>query len=168
MKYFTNGKNGLGTNPLMKLPILMTVIMLLLFWVVNFALFSSKMGFTPDGVSSYYLGNEELFQPARNYKAMLEITHGHLAMFAVILLLLTHLAIFSNYRNGIKLFIIFGAFGFAILSESSSWLIRYVDPLFSWLKLISFFGLQLSIFLSFGGVLGYARKKQGVRDKANN
>ncbi len=115
------------------------------FVVVNFLLFLNKMDLTPGSVSSYYLGNEEEFRPARTYQSLLEVTHTHLPMMAIVILLLTHLVIFTPFSNAGKYSFIFIAFLSALLNEASNYLIRFVDPMFAWLKIVSFLSLQGSL-----------------------
>ena len=155
MKYFVNGINGSKNDGLIRLPLQFSLILIALFWIINFFLFYSKMGFSPETIASYYLGNESLYQPSRSITSMLEVTHGHLAMFALLLLVVTHLVIFADFSRKIKLFIISGTYISAILSEGSSWLIRIYSPSFSWVKLISFFTLQGFIILSLAGLVYY-------------
>lgn len=145
MKYMQNG--SFQNQNLMKLTLLLTLVFLTGFWVTNFALYFSKMNLTPQSVADYYLGSEEQFTMPRTYQSMLEVTHSHLAMMALVILLLTHLLIFASYAFKTKVSIILAAFSFALLNEASGWLIRFVAPGFAWLKLIA--------FLSFQGILGF-------------
>jgi hypothetical protein len=91
---------------------------------------------------AYYNGSEADFTPARSAASMLETTHMHLPMMALVLLLLTHLLIFVPLRGPWKRALIVGAFLFALLSEGSGWLIRFVSPSLATLKVIGFLGLQ--------------------------
>lgn len=140
MKYMNNG--GFNKHPMMQTTLLLTMVFLLGFVIVNFLIFFSKMDLTPASVASYYLGNEEEFRPARSYQSMIEVTHTHLPMMAVVLLLLTHLVIFTPFSKGGKYLFIFGSFFSALVNEGSNYLIRFVDPSFSWLKIFAFLTLQ--------------------------
>lgn len=123
------------------------MIFLIGFVAVNFLLFLNKMELTPSSIASYYIGNEEEFRPARSYQSMLEVTHTHLPMMAVVLLLLTHLIIFTPLSNAGKYSFILTTFISALLNEGSNYLIRFIDPLFAWLKIASFLTLQGCIIL---------------------
>ncbi len=140
MKYMEKG--GFQNHPLMKLTLALTVLFLVGFWVTNFLLYFSKMGLTPLSVQNYYLGLEAEFQVPRSYQSMLEVTHMHLPMMAIVVLLLTHLLIFAPFRNASKLAFIFTTFFSALLSEASGWLVRFVNPQFAYLKVISFITFQ--------------------------
>ncbi len=143
MKYMQSG--GFQSHPLMRLTLGLTLVFLVGFTVTNFALYFAKMDLTASSVVSYYNGSEENFRPARTYQSMLEVTHGHLAMMAVVLLMLTHLVIFTPFSKPAKISIISMAFLSGLLDEASGWLVRFVNPDFAWLKVISFVGLQASL-----------------------
>ncbi len=94
MKYLQNG--GYQNHPLMRLTLAFAVVFLTGFVITNFMLYFSRMDLSPASVTGYYLGSEEEFRPARSYQSMLEVTHGHLPMMALVLLLLTHLVIYAQ------------------------------------------------------------------------
>ncbi len=145
MKYMQNG--GFQSQPLMKLTILFTLLLLTGFWATNFALYFAKMDLTPQSVEDYYLGSEEQFKMPRTYQSMLEVTHSHLPMMAFVVLLLTHLLIFAPYSFKTKVALIASGFVFSLLNESAGWLVRFVSPGFAALKVAGFLGFQ--------GILGF-------------
>ncbi len=143
MKYMMNG--GFQGQPLMRLTLLLTVLLLVGFWLSNFALYFASMNLTPQSVVDYYLGSEAEYRLPRTYQSMLEVTHMHLPMMAVVLLLLTHLLIFVSLSQRVKVGIIIAAFSSALAFEAAGWLVRFVDPLFAWLKIAGFIILQVTI-----------------------
>jgi len=145
MKYMQNG--GFQNNPLMRLTVGLALFFLALFVVTNFALYFSKMNLNPASVISYYRGSEEDFHPARSTQSMLEVTHGHLAMMALVFLLLTHLAVFTPLSRRAKVSLIVSAFVSGLTDEGSGWLVRFVHPEFAWLKVISFVTLQAILLI---------------------
>ncbi len=145
MKYMLNG--SFQNQNLMKLTLLLTLVFLTAFWLSNFALYFAKMNLTPQSVKEYYLGSEETFRMPRTYQSMLEVTHSHLPMIGLVVLLLTHLLIFAPYKFTTKVGLILSGFLFALLNESAGWLVRFVSPDFAWLK--------VAAFLSFQGILGF-------------
>ena len=162
MKYMQTG--GFQKNPFMRLTLLLTALFLLGLWITNFALYFSKMGLTPDSVVSYYLGSEANYTAPRTYGAMLEITHMHLPMMAIVVLMLTHLLIFAPFKDRTKFIFIGATFGSALLNEGAGWLVRFVDPGFAVVKVLAFLSFQtllgfclvsLSAFL-----IGPMRKKR--------
>jgi len=150
VKYLQNG--SFQSHPLMRLTLGLTLVLLIGFVVTNFALYFGKMDLSPASVVVYYNGSEEEFRPARTYQSMLEVTHGHLAMIAVVLLMLTHLLIFAPFSKPVKITFIAASFGSALLGESAGWLVRFVSPGFAVLKVIGFVGLQACLIFLLGSL----------------
>lgn len=140
MKYLQTG--GFQGHPLMRLTLLWTLVFVSGLWATNAFLYFSRMGLTPSSVERYYLGAEEEYSQPRSRESMLETTHAHLPMMAMVLLLLTHLMIFSPYSDRFKKIFIGASFLSALLGEASGWLVRFIDPAFAWLKILSFLSLQ--------------------------
>ena len=158
MKYMERG--GYESQPLMRLTLGLSLALLFGFWLTNFGLYFARMNLRPSSVVAYYNGSEEDFRPPRSTESMLETTHMHLPMMALVLLLLTHLSIFVPLPRRAKTALIVGTFAAAALQEGSGWLVRYVSPWFASLKVLGFVGLQaavlfllcsLAIFLAKGG-----------------
>lgn len=145
MKYLQNG--GFQNNKLMKLTLLFTLVFLVGFWITNFGLYFAKMGVTPQSVIDYYSGSAEQYRMPRTYQSMLEVTHAHLPMMALVVLFVTHLLIFAPYEAKTKVGFIVGGFTLAFFNESAGWLVRFVSPAFAWFKIFT--------FLSFQSILGY-------------
>lgn len=159
---------GFQNHPLMRLTLALTLLLLLGFWITNFAVYFSRMGLRPASVVSYYNGSEAEFRPPRSAASMLETTHMHLPMMGMVLLFLTHLAIFVPLPRGAKIGFIVSAFASAILDEGGGWLVRFGSPGFAPLKVIGFLGLQASIgflMLALGAYLFAAR--QPLLDEAD-
>ncbi|MCG3205349.1 MAG: hypothetical protein KCHDKBKB_02069 [Elusimicrobia bacterium] len=164
MKYMEKG--GFQNNPLMKLTLLLTLLFLAGFWLTNVFIYFSKMGLSPSSVVHYYLGSEADFKVARSAASMLEVTHAHLPMMAMVILLLTHLVIFAPYRTSTKIGIIFASFFSALLGEASGWLVRFVSPSFALLKVFSFVLFQSMLFIlivTLGSFLIFSPSKKKVK-----
>jgi len=161
LKYMQNG--GFQNQPLMKLTLLFALLLLTGFWVTNFTLYFAKMGVSPKSVTDYYRGSEENFTMPRTSQSMLEVTHAHLATQAIVILLITHLFIFTPYATKVKVVLISSGFMFAVLNESSGWLVRFVSPNFAVLKVISFLCFQIVL-----GMLIFILIAFLVKSKANN
>ena len=114
-------------------------------WLTNALLYFSKMGLTPDSVTSYYLGNEELFRSPRTYQGLLEVSHFHLFAMGMLLLVLTHLMLFVPLSNALKAWLIVLPFVSALLDEGAGWLVRFGHPGFAYLKIGGFLLLQTSL-----------------------
>lgn len=158
-------KGGFQQNPLTRLTLGFTVLFLSVFVVSNFMIYFSKMGITPNEVVVYYNGSEESFRPARTFGSMIEVTHGHLPVMAIVILMLTHLITFFPLSKTRKIAFISVPFIAALLDEGSGWLVRFVHPQFAWLKIISFLILQLSLILLLGGLAVYLIR---TRAESNN
>ena len=76
-------KGRFQDHPLMRLTLALTLGLLLLFWVTNFALYFSRMSLRPASVVAYYNGSEEEFRPPRSAQSMLETTHMHLSLIHI-------------------------------------------------------------------------------------
>lgn len=167
MKYMERG--GFQGQALMRLTLGLSIGLLSLFWMTNFALFASRLGFTPASIAAYYLGSEADYRPPRTAGSMLEVTHAHLPMMALVVLLLTHLLIFAPFSKRTRVLLIVGAFLSAALDEGAGWLVRFVHPGFAVVKLAAFVSLQgilafllvaLALFLRAGA---RAEKSNGFR-----
>jgi len=143
MRYLQSG--GFQNNPLMRLTLGLALVLLAGFWVTNLALYFRNMTLDPATVVAYFRGNEAEFAPPRSAQSMLEVTHMHLPMFAMVLLLLTHLLIFAPMRTAAKVAFIVAAFGSALLSEAAGWMTRFWHPGFAWLKVTMFVAFQLML-----------------------
>jgi hypothetical protein len=150
VKYLRDGSHA--HQPLMRLSLSLTLVLLVGFWVTNFAMFFSRMGVEPSSVVAYYNGSEADFTPPRSAASMLEVTHMHLPMMGLVLLLLTHLLIFVPLRGPWKRALIVGTFFFAILSEGGGWLVRFVSPSLAVVKIIGFVGLQALLAVLLAGL----------------
>ena len=159
-------RGGFQTQEPMRWTLGLTCLLLAGFWVTNLALFATRLGFSPSSIAAYYLGSEADFRPPRTAGAMLEVTHAHLPMMALVILLLTHLLIFAPYSRRVRLTMIAVAFLSALFDEGSGWLVRFVSPGFAWLKLASFATLQAVLAFLLVGLLLFlksGRKEESPR-----
>jgi len=132
-------------NRLLQLIIVLFVVYVALLWLTNALLYFHKMGLTYASVTEYYLGSEEKFLPPRSYQGMLEITHFHLFAMGILLLTLTHLMLFVPLRAELKPWFIVVPFSAALLDEGGGWLVRFVHPLFAYIKIAGFVVLEVSL-----------------------
>jgi len=140
MKYMQSG--GFQKNPFMRLTLLFSLLFLTGLWITSFAMYFSRMGLAPASVASYYLGSEAEFRAPRSFESMLEVTHVHLPIMGIVVLLLTHLLIFAPFEDSTKYAFIAAAFLSALLEVGSGWLVRFVHPGFAVLKVASFLCFQ--------------------------
>src|SRR5262245_37892277 len=103
------------------------------------------MSLTRASVVEYYLGSEARFLPPRSYEGLLEVSHFHLFAMGMLLLVLTHLALFVPVSPRAKAGLVVVPFFAAFLDEGAGWLVRYVSPHFAALKIAGFLLLQTSL-----------------------
>jgi hypothetical protein len=138
---------GFRRNGLMRLTLGFSLIFLIGTAATGAMIFFTKMGLSADAVVRYYRGSEADFQPARSAASMLEVTHTHLPMMGLVLLFLTHLAIFAPFSKRGKSALIVAAFLGALADEGGGWLVRFVSPAFAWVKIAGFLTLEASLLL---------------------
>jgi hypothetical protein len=132
-------------NRLLQTIIVLFVVYVGVLWISNALLYFHKMNLTYASVVEYYLGSEEKFLQPRSYQGMLEILHFHFFAMGMLLLTLTHLMLFVPLPSAYKPFLIVWPFVSALLNEGSNWLVRFVHPLFAYLKIVSFLSLEVSL-----------------------
>ena len=137
---------GFQTNPLMRMTLTGTLVFAAGLWVTNAAMYFQRMSLAPSSVQAYYLGSAEEYSQPRSAASLLEVSHAHLATMGVMILLLTHLAIFAPWKDRTKKWVIALGFGSSFIGEASGWLVRFVSPAFAILK--------VACFVTFQGTLG--------------
>jgi hypothetical protein len=163
-------EGGFQNNPLMRLTLALTLVLLTAFWLTNVGIYFSRMTLRPSSVVSYYNGSEQDFRAPRSAESMLETTHMHLPMMGMVLLFLTHLLIFVPMTRGAKVSIIATAFVSALFEETAGWLVRFVSPAFAPLKVAGFVGLQaalLVLIVSLASFLLRSARRPSVRRQAS-
>lgn len=148
-------KGGFQNQPLMRLTLGLTLLFLVGLWITNFFMYFSKMGLTPHSVVEYYLGSETQFTLPRSYQSMLETSHFHLPIMAIVILMLTHLVIFVPLKNSLKVLLILISFLSAFLGEGAGWLVRFVSPHFAFLKILCFIVFQTMMGLLLAALGSY-------------
>jgi hypothetical protein len=134
-------------NRLLQLIIVCFITYIAVLWLTNALLYFHKMGLSYTSVTEYYLGSEEKFLPPRSYQGMLEISHFHLFAMGLLLLTLTHLMLFVPLRPEVKPWFVLIPFTSALLDEGGGWLVRFVHPVFAYIKIGGFLLLETSLAL---------------------
>lgn len=102
------------------------LLLYLLFGLVTIvAIESLKTGWTPQGVSDYYRGNEQKFMFEKTPLEMLEVTHMHLFSVPVVFFILAHAFSMTTLSEKIRLRVVGAAFASVFFSIGSPWLIRF-------------------------------------------
>lgn len=145
MKFLVDG--DFNNNRLLQIILLLVLLYISFLWFTNILLYIEKIGFTYTSLVDYYLGSDEEFKNPVSYRGLLEGTHSHLFTFAMALLLVSHLTVFSSINQRLKLLLILVSFISGFLDIASGWLIRFVLPEFAYLKIGSFVTFQASFLL---------------------
>lgn len=132
-------------NRLLQVVVVLYCFFVALLWATNFMLYFDSMGFTTASVVDHYLGNEEEFRAPRTYRGMAELAHFHLFAMGMLMMLLTHLALFVPVSARSKIALIVVPFFSALASEGAGWLVRWGGAGFAWAKIAGFLALQASL-----------------------
>ena len=132
-------------NRLLQAVVVLYCFFVVLLWATNWMLYFDSMDLTTASVVDHFLGDEEEFRSPRTYRGMLELTHFHLFAMGMLMMVLTHLALFVPVGTRLKLALIFVPFFSALASEGTSWLVRYGGAGFAWTKIAGFLMLQGSL-----------------------
>ncbi|MEY2700917.1 MAG: hypothetical protein RIQ52_1672 [Pseudomonadota bacterium] len=143
MRYFVSGEHQ--RKMLLNAVVLMFLGYTILFWISNGLMYFHRMGLTADSVTSYYLGSEDLFTEPKSYGAMLEVTHFHLFAMGILVVTLAHLALFTPLSVRLKVMLVVSSYLSAVGDELSGWLVRFVHPLFAYVKIAAFLMLETSL-----------------------
>lgn len=110
-------------------------------------------GLTPTGAALHYRGSDanaadEAMQFAKSFAEMLNITHTHLlSMAAIFVFSGLALALCSRPSERWRRILVIEPFVALLVSFSAMWLMRYVDPRFSWLLAASSGLMAITFYL---------------------
>ena len=116
-----------------------------LLWLSNGMMYFHHMDLTAKSVVTYYLGSEEQYTQPRSYQGMLEVSHFHLFSMGMLVVTLTHLMLMTNFSTRLKIWLSGMTYISALADEAGGWLVRFVHPLFAYLKIASFLLLEVSL-----------------------
>jgi hypothetical protein len=127
-------------------------------------------GMTPPGVSEQYRGSDSIavteaaMKFPKSYAEMLNITHTHLlAMLVIFVLSGAALALCERPSERWRRLLIVEPFVALLTSFAAMWLMRYVDPAFSWLLTLSSGLMALTFYVQSVFVLN---ELAGLRERA--
>ena len=137
-------------NRLLQVVVVLYCFFVFLLWLTNWMLYFDSMDFTTASVVNHYLGNEAEFRAARTYRGMVELAHFHLFAMGMLMMVLTHLALFVPVRTEMKIMLIVVPFFSAFASEGAGWLVRWGGAGFAWTKIAGILLLQGSLAMLVG------------------
>ena len=143
MRFVITGE--MNRNRLLQTIVVLYALYVVLLWLTNALLYFDRMGLTPSSVVAHYLGSEASYREPKSYAGLLEVSHFHLFAMGMLLLVLTHLVLFTPLANRTKAWLIALPFLSGLLDEGAGWLVRFVSPHFAWLKIAGFLALQSSL-----------------------
>ncbi len=132
-------------NRLLQVVVVLYSFFVILLWITNWMLYFDAMDFTTASVVDHFLGNEAEFRSPRTYRGMVELAHFHLFAMGMLMMVLTHLALFVPVGTRLKIALVVVPFFSALASEGAGWLVRYGGAGFAWTKIAGVLLLQGSL-----------------------
>ena len=132
-------------NRLLQVVVVLYCFFVILLWLTNWALYFDSMDLTTASVVDHYLGDEEEFRAPKTYRGMVENAHFHLFAMGMLMMVLTHLALFVPVSTKLKIGLITIPFFSALASEGAGWLVRWGGAGFAWTKIVGVLLLQGSL-----------------------
>jgi hypothetical protein len=132
-------------NRLLQVVVVLYCFFVILLWATNWMLYFDSMDLTTASVVEHYLGNEEEYRAPRTYRGMVELAHFHLFAMGMLMMVLTHLALFVPLKPQWKIALIVVPFFSALASEGAGWLVRWGGAGFAWTKIVGILLLQGSL-----------------------
>lgn len=137
-----------------KIAIVYFILFSILLLISALMIFSTKMGFSPLGVSDYYLGNEEKFMQAKSLSGLLKVSFPHIFSLALFAMVLLHFVYFTSHKNTKSLrYLIVLTYLTIFVELISGFVLLLGVPLFAFIKLISMVLMLLLFFIMFWMIL---------------
>jgi len=149
--YLTKEKEEPPERSILYSLVLVFAVFTILFALLNLVLFVSKIGFSPESVAGYYAGDPQRFIRPKSLEGLLDVATPHTISMSVYLFALVHFAFFTNLKRKVLISVITLISGLA--DNFSPFLIRFVSPEFSYLKILSFTALTISMVLISAAVI---------------
>ena len=119
----------------------------------QFGFQAGRIGLSPAAIAAYYRGGEAdgTMSFPKPFGHLLEVTHAHAFVMALIFLVLAHLFLgASKFSARAKRGVITAAFGGIVADLVTPWLIRYAGAVFAWGLLGAWLLLTVSGFVMVG------------------
>jgi len=131
-------------------------VMLLALLATSIALFIIKIGIEPVDIAQYYMGNEEAFIVKKSFEGLFETTAPHLFAITIMIFIVIHLLLFTNYKKYIP-HLLAGLLISFIADMSSGYFLIANLTFFAVIKWVSFLIFQalfiISIFLIISDII---------------
>ena len=142
--FFLFGEDKAPGVSILKKVIAFFALLSLVFTIINFFVFFSKMGASVDGVKEYYLGNPEMYKKPKTFEGMMKVFHPHIISIPLLTLTIAHLFVFTDKQKQAMLLGILTMLS-GVLDSLLGFFIRYVWDDFALLKLATFLLFQLGM-----------------------
>jgi len=132
-----------------KVSIIYFLVFSLLLLISSVMIFEHKIGFDSQFIINYYLGDEELFIPAKSVSGVLKIVLPHIFVFGLFSMVILHFVIFTKQKEKTQI-LIYVTFISAFLEIFTPLMILWGFENFAYLKLFSFILFEtLILYLSY-------------------
>lgn len=158
MRFFLS--NNLKSNSHIKIVFPLFILFVVLYLVGDFLYSVNNVGLTPVSITDYYRGNEEKLLEPRGIVLILEEVHIRSFLFGFLLLSLASLILQTNIRPRNKNILIIVSFTSGLVDSLGGIFITFLHPSFSYLKVLSFLSLYISITLMILIIIAYLWKKE--------
>lgn len=101
---------------------------------VGILMYQVRTRLTPDGATTYYLGNEgtaragQEMQFARSFKELLDVTHAHAFSEPFLFFVLCHIFALTRADDRVKIAVYLASFLSILIDLGAPYLIRFVSP----------------------------------------
>ncbi|QOP43740.1 hypothetical protein FJR45_07155 [Sulfurimonas sediminis] len=134
------------------------ILFSLLLLLSSSVLFASKIGFTTEGVLTYYLGNETLFIAPKTPGGILKIVLPHIFAFGLFVMVTVHFLLFTHKKRTKELQLLTSAlFILSFLEIFTPFAIINGFESLAFLKIFSFFFFEVvilyTLFILFKSIL---------------
>lgn len=127
-----------------KVSIIYFLVFSLLLLLSGIMIFEHKIGFDSKSIINYYLGDEELFIPAKSVSGVLKIVLPHIFVFGLFSMVILHFVVFTKQKERTKI-LIYLTFISAFLEIFTPLMILGGFESFAYLKLFSFILFEILI-----------------------
>lgn len=106
-----------------------------------------KTGWSPQGVSDYYRGNEERFIFEKTPLELLEVTHMHLFSVPVVFFILGHAFLMTTLHPKLKYGVVGASLLAVFFSIVSPWMVRFGSSGFGGVKVMADIALSATLII---------------------
>jgi hypothetical protein len=140
MREFAKGKFSLRQAP-RRLRLIYAAFLLLVGVgiVTQFGFQVARIGVSPWAIAAYYRGGEsgEVMVFPKTFGQLLEVTHAHAFVMAVVFLILAHLFVATSVSEWVKAAVISVTFAGTLGDILAPWCVRYIASWCAWITLAS-------------------------------